>query len=193
MCLVQHQSLRAVVYERGNDLASGKLSGVTGTTGKIAGPISPAVMRPLGPIPMRPLRVISGEDTSPETDGESCTRFPCVFDTKLGCNECKQSPYKIKTGELSVTKLIIEDFSKRAWERDGHGRNGQRVDRNEREQSTTRSSTSMEREVDTWDGKETLLAGHSRNSRTTTSDSSPSSNPTNRPPHVLRNLSDLQR
>ena len=83
-------------------------------TGKIARPISPAVMRPLGPIPMKPLRVISDEDTSPETEGESCARVPCILAQNWaalsGCNGYKQSPYRIKTGELSVTKSIIEEF-----------------------------------------------------------------------------------
>ena len=101
---------------RGSDLASGKWSGmyVIGMAGKIARPISPAVIRPLGPIPMSPLRVISDEDTSPETEGESCDDFR-VFWHKTGPHyhaECKQSPYRIKISELSATKSIIKGFSK---------------------------------------------------------------------------------
>ena len=52
---------------------------MTGMTGKIARPMSPAVMRRLGAIPMRPLRVISDEDTFPETEGESCALFPLFW------------------------------------------------------------------------------------------------------------------
>ena len=52
---------------------------MTRTTGKIARSISPAVMRPLGPIPMRPLRVISYENPSPETEEESCAQFSCIL------------------------------------------------------------------------------------------------------------------
>ena len=63
------------------------------------------------------------------------------------------------------------------------------------ENTSTRRSTGREQEVDTWSETERkkLLAGHSRNSRTTASDSSSCSNPRNRPPHALSPLPDLQR
>ena len=119
-------------------------------------------MRPLGTIPTRPLRVIPDEDTSPETEGENCTRFPRVLAQNLaallGCNECKRSPYKIKKRRTFCNKVDNRrfhwGFSKRARERDGHGRNDQQVDRNKRKQYTTRYSTSREQEVDTWTGTE---------------------------------------
>ena len=58
-----------------------------------------------------------------------------------------------------------------------------------------RQEVSRRQETNTCDerGRKSLLANHSRNSRMTTSDSSPCSNPRNRPLHSLYLLFDLQR
>ena len=79
-------------------------------TGKIARSISPAAIFALESYSDEAITsYIRREHVSGNRRGELCT-ISVYFGTKLGCNECKQSPYTIKTGEPSVAKLIIKDF-----------------------------------------------------------------------------------